>query len=175
MEIKKEMYISIKNNDIIKVKELLDNDKSNVNIETPFGSLLHVAAMYNRLDIAKLLINYGIDINKKSGVIDAAAIKKAATKGNINIVKYLICVGAELDTSTAEANPLFGAIYGNHIDIVELLIDNGINIGVKYHLYNIKNMDAYNYAIEGGNLKIANLIKEKMLEQGLEVVNIFEK
>ncbi|MDQ0556243.1 hypothetical protein QOZ92_001356 [Paeniclostridium ghonii] len=36
-------------------------------------------------------------------------------------------------------------------------------------------MDAYNYAIEGGNLKIANLIKEKMLEQGLEVVNIFEK
>ncbi|WP_425541630.1 ankyrin repeat domain-containing protein [Paraclostridium ghonii] len=84
-------------------------------------------------------------MNKKSGVIDA------------------------------EANPLFGAIYGNHIDIVELLIDNGINIGVKYHLYNIKNMDAYNYAIEGGNLKIANLIKEKMLEQGLEVVNIFEK
>lgn len=66
--------------------------------------------------------------------------------------------GAELDISEPDRNPLFAAIYGGHKDIVKFLLDSGIYASVRYTGDNIKNMDAYDFAIERGQKEIAEML-----------------
>jgi hypothetical protein len=87
---------------------------------------LHVAAKKGHLEIVEYLINKGIDIDAKGGTFDASALNLAAGAGHFEIVKYLIVAGAELDVSLAKRNPLLGAIYGGHKEVVEFLVENGM-------------------------------------------------
>jgi ankyrin repeat protein len=57
---------------------------------TPFGTWLHIAAAYGRLEIIEYLINAGIDINAQGGTFSANALERAAIKGHLDIAEYLI-------------------------------------------------------------------------------------
>lgn len=158
-QIVNEMLDAIEEDDIERVMELLGSDVGCLNMMTPFGTWLHIAASEGKLEIVKKLIGLGIDINRRGGTFGGGAINIAASEGYIEIVKYLLSCGAEMDVSEPERNPLFAAIYGGHKDIVELLINNGIDISVKYTGKNMTNMDAYDFAIERGQREIAAFLQ----------------
>ncbi|MHC5325370.1 ankyrin repeat domain-containing protein [Priestia megaterium] len=73
-----------------------------------------------------------------------------AAYGNLNIAEYLINQNVEIDTSEPDRNPLFAAIYGGHFEIVKLLIENNIDISILFSGDNMKDTDAYAFAIERG-------------------------
>ncbi|MEK5205648.1 ankyrin repeat domain-containing protein [Psychrobacillus sp. FSL H8-0510] len=156
---------AIKLGDIIGVKKLIGSDTEVLNTITAFGTWLHVAAKNGQLEIVQYLIQKGIDIDVKGGTFDASALNLAAGSGYIEIVKYLIEAGAELDATLAKRNPLFGAIYGGHKEVVEFLVEKGIDITIRYTGENIKNMNAYEYAREFGQTEIAEYLKQKMDEK----------
>ncbi|WP_410983086.1 ankyrin repeat domain-containing protein [Bacillus cereus] len=153
---------AIKLGDIHEVKRLIGNNIESLNTMTPFGTWLHVAAKKGHLEIVKYLIEKGIDIDARGGTFDASVLNVAAGAGQLEIVKYLIEVGAELDVSLAKGNPLFGAVYGGHKAVVEFLVEKGLNISIRYTGESIKNMDAYEYAIEFGQREIAEYLKGKL-------------
>ncbi len=107
----------------------------------------------------------GIDVNIKGDIFDASPLRVAAGEGHIEIVKYLLQSGAELDVSLAKRNPLFAAIYGGHKEVVEHLVNQGIDISVQYTGKNIKDMDAYQYAKEFGQTEIAEYLMRKLNEK----------
>lgn len=156
---------AIKLGDIIGVKKLIGSDTEVLNTITAFGTWLHVAAKNGQLEIVQYLIQKGIDIDVKGGTFDASALNLAAGSGYIEIVKYLIEAGAELEATLAKRNPLFGAIYGGHKEVVEFLVEKGIDITIRYTGENIKNMNAYEYAREFGQTEIAEYLKQKMDEK----------
>ncbi|WP_226527103.1 ankyrin repeat domain-containing protein [Metabacillus niabensis] len=156
---------AIKLGDIREVQQLIGNDKEILNTMTAFGTWLHVAAKQGHVEIVEFLIDKGIDIDAKGGTFDASALNLAAEAGRLEIVKYLIESGAELDESLAKRNPLFGAIYGGHKEVVELLVDSGIDISVRYTGESMKDMDAYEYAREFGQTEIAEYLKQKLDER----------
>jgi ankyrin repeat protein len=159
LNLPKEIRSAIKQGDIERVKAFIGSNKEILNYMTPFGTWLHVAATCGNIEIVKYLVDLGLDINIKGGIFNAGAINRAASEGHLDIVSYLISCGAELDVSEPDKNPLFAAIFGGHKEIVQLLIQKGIDIKVKYTGENMKNMDAYSFAIERGQLEIASLIK----------------
>lgn len=159
------IYDLIKNGDIEQAKELIINDQSLLNFVTPFGTWLHVAARAGKMDIIKFLVESDIDININEGVPKSAPIAHAASEGELSIVEYLFDNGAILDVSDPNRNPLFSAIYGGHLDIVKFLVQNGIDITVKYTGDTMKDMRAYEFAIERGQIEIADYLKQKMDEK----------
>lgn len=161
IDINKEIRNAIKSNDICKVKQLMDTNNEVLNVVTPFGTWLHVAAKKGRFEIVEYLISRGIDINMKGDIFDASALKLAAGAGHLKIVEYLIRHGAELDISLAQRNPLFGAIYGGHKEVVEFLVEQGIDILIKYTGENINSMDAYEYARKFGHTEIAEYLNQQ--------------
>ncbi|MBM7602812.1 ankyrin repeat protein [Metabacillus crassostreae] len=159
------IYDLIKNGDIEQAKELIINDQSLLNFVTPFGTWLHVAARAGKMDMIKFLVEFDIDININEGVPKSAPIAHAASEGELSIVEYLFDNGAILDVSDPNRNPLFSAIYGGHLDIVKFLVQNGIDITVKYTGDTMKDMGAYEFAIERGQIEIADYLKQKMDEK----------
>jgi len=139
-------YDFIKNGDTEQAKEILITDKRLLEFITPFGTWLHVAARAGSLDMIKFLVD-------------------AASVGEFSIVQYLYDRGAVLDVSDSSRNPLFSAIYGGHLDIVKYLVQSGIDITVKYTGDKMKDMDAYTFAIERGQIEIAEYLKRKLNEK----------
>ena len=158
-----EMRQAIKKNDLETVKNLIEQNKELLKVETVFGTFLHDAALFGVYDIAKFFIDCGIDINKKSGLRKSSAIASAASEGHLDIVKLLFENGAVLDVSTPEGNPLLAAIPDNNIEVAKFLIDHGIDITAKYDIGEIENCDAMEYARQYGRTEIYNYLKEKKI------------
>lgn len=71
MQISKEIRSAIKSGNLEKVVELIDGNVEVLNMITPFGTWLHVAASRGQLDIVKKLIELGININILGGTYGA--------------------------------------------------------------------------------------------------------
>ncbi|MEC0273156.1 ankyrin repeat domain-containing protein [Peribacillus frigoritolerans] len=161
-QIAKDIRGAIKSGKLDTVIYLLEKEPEMLSWMTPFGTWLHIAAVYRHLEIIEYLINAGLDINAQGGTFSTNTLERAATKGYLDIAEYLINQNVEMDTSEPDRNPLFAAIYGGHFEIVKMLVKNNIDISIKYAGDNMKDMDAYAFAIERGQTEIAEYIKEKM-------------
>lgn len=155
---------SIKSGQLNTLKDLLEREPKMLEYVTPFGTWLHVATAHGQLEIIEYLINSGINIHAKCGTFSTNALERAATKGHLHIAEYFIKHQVEMDTSEPDRNPLFAAIYSGHFKIVKLLFMNGIDITIKYSGNNMKEMDAYMFAVERGEMEIAEYVKRKLNE-----------
>ena len=150
---------AIKANDLDTFTQLIDEDRSQLLTMTPFGTWLHVAAAHGKLEIIQYLIDLGADINVRGGILGGSPLERAASKGHTEIVLLLLASGAEIDVSEPERNPLFSAIYGGHQDIVEILVQHGIDYRKKYTGETMNNMGAIEFAKERGQTEILNFLK----------------
>ena len=155
---------AIKQNDLNLVKSLVMEDKELMNADTVFGSWLHVAAAHGKVEIAEFLIECGLDVNRNGGISGGTPVRCAASDGHLDVIKLLHQNGAMFDVSEATKNPLFGAICNGHYEVAKYLIENGIDITIKYPIGKLDNVDAYEYARQFGQTKIADFIKEKLKE-----------
>ena len=160
-QVAKEIRTAIKKSETQKVAQLIGTNTELLNMMTPFGTWLQVAASRGELDIVKKLIELGANINNLGGVYGGGALNEAASAGHIDIVSYLISCGADMDISEPERNPLFGAISNGHVDIAKRLIESGIDIDVKYSGESMKGMDALAFAREQGQEEIVKLIENQ--------------
>ncbi|WP_218276388.1 ankyrin repeat domain-containing protein, partial [Pseudomonas sp. FW305-BF6] len=71
----------------------------------------------------------------------------------------LLSIGVEMDVSDPIRNPLFGAISNGQVEVAKRLIENGINIKVKYSGESMKEMDALAFAKEQGQREIVELLE----------------
>ncbi|SCC41474.1 ankyrin repeat domain-containing protein [Bacillus wiedmannii] len=155
---------SIKSGQLNTLKDLLEREPKMLEYVTPFGTWLHVATAHGQLEIIEYLINSGINIHAKCGTFSTNVLERAATKGHLHIAEYFIKHQVEMDTSEPDRNPLFAAIYSGHFEIVKLLVMNGIDITIKYSGNNMKETDAYTFAVERGEMEITEYVKRKLNE-----------
>ncbi|MCM3169380.1 suppressor of fused domain protein [Peribacillus frigoritolerans] len=160
-QVAKEIRSAIKKGNIEKVVELIGTNAEHLNMMTPFGTWLHVAASRGELNIVKKLIELGSNINVLGGVYGGGALNEAASAGHIDIVRYLLSCRADMDVSEPERNPLFGAISNGHVEIAKLLIESGIDTDVKYSGESKKDMDALTFAREQGQEEIVKLLENQ--------------
>ena len=139
--------------------DFLSKNQDLVNLQTPLGTFLHIASDKDNLELCEALVKMGSDINAQDNISGTSPIHRAAANGNENILNYFLGLGAKLDTSEPDRNPLFTAIHHGHINIVKLLISAGIDSSVRYTGQTMKNMGAIEYAHEWGRKEIANYIK----------------
>ena len=85
---------------------------------------LHVAAGFNRIEIAKYLLNKQVEINARdnSGM---TALHNAASYGHDNMVKFLLKNGANVNaTDHWKFSPLHEAAYKHRYRICRILLDH---------------------------------------------------
>ncbi|MFG6446821.1 ankyrin repeat domain-containing protein [Roseateles sp. BYS180W] len=159
IEVRRSLLTAVRSCKTDEALDLLHRNPDCLQIETPFGSWLHVAASSGDLVLTKNLVAAGIEVNRRGGTFDGTAINLAASSGHYDIVVFLLNSGAELDVTEPERNPLFAAIFGGHGSIVELLVRHGIDYRIKYSGRHMKSMSAIEFANERGQTTIAEYLK----------------
>lgn len=150
---------AIKANDVETVVKLVGDSKERLNTVFVFGSWLHEAAGLGHIELAEKLLDMGIDTEIEAFSYKGSAIASAATKGQIEMIRYLLSRGMKLDVSNTDGNPLFCAIVRGHVDTVKFLIEAGIDVNVNYAEEGNEPWTALELAKQYGNEKIINLIK----------------
>ena len=97
------------------------------------------------LDISKLLVNKGADVNAED-ISGGTALMRAAYKGKLDVAQLLIKKGADLNAKDAKGRTALSiAVYNGEIGIAKLLIENGAAFNARrsykddgiYHVANI--------------------------------------
>lgn len=150
----KELYSAISRSEFKRVQEIIEKNPAVIEMKTPIGSWLHVAARHGDIKIVKYLVESGLDLNVSGGMSESKPINFAVSEGHIEVVKYFLNSGAILDVSEPERNPLFSAIHKDHLEIAKLLVKNGIDVSVDYD-----SKDAISFAEECGRFEMIDYFK----------------
>ena len=80
------------------------------------GSLLGLAVSSNDIEIAKSLLQMGVDSSKYS--VGLQAIHTATKLVNVEMIKLLLQYGVAIDPTSYEGTPLLQALNLNNLDLI---------------------------------------------------------
>ena len=108
---------------------LLDNPKINIAAEDKSGeNALMLASLNGDMDLVKLLITKGAEVNKQGWT----PLHYAAANGHDDVVKLLVGYSADVNAlSPNGTTPLMMAARGDHMSTAKLLLDHGANLNAK--------------------------------------------
>lgn len=122
-----ELIQAVENNDLEKVREILQDTSYPINETNDKGETpLLIAAHENYTEAAKLLIEAGADINQQDHIQDSAYLY-AGAQGKTEILKYML-EHAEPNQAVVNrygGNALIPAAEKGHLDNVQLLLADG--------------------------------------------------
>ncbi|KAJ7469650.1 ankyrin repeat-containing domain protein [Mycena latifolia] len=109
------------------VRALLANTPD-INLQLPSGTLLQVASEYGHMDITRLLLQNGADVNARGG-LNGSPLRFASGTGQFNLVQLLLEHGADVNANCRHwGTALQSASSTGRTDIVHILLENGANI-----------------------------------------------
>lgn len=120
--------------DVAKVKELLDSGADiNYHSQPKKGTgrtALCEAALKGKLEVVRLLIEQGADLNVQDGSMGFTALHWAADYGHEPIVEALVAAGADVNLASPanRLTPFMAAATRGNLPIVKLLLAAGANV-----------------------------------------------
>lgn len=156
-----ELHKELANNDIEKIKQIIEDDISILNSPNPRGSTpIAVAASKGQTKIVKYLTEKGADVNKANN-FGSTPLHYAAWAADFESFKYLIKNGANINVKNNAGNtPLQFACMGGSIDIMNLCISEGMNIKTKSE----DGSSLIHWAAYGGNLDMFKFLESQGLD-----------
>ena len=128
-----ELFRQISVGRINKVRELCDAGVDVNAVHPIFGhTAIMLACFHGRLEIARLLIDKGGDVNAH-GYNGSTALSKACVKGHLEVVRLLLDKGANVNatqTNDGQTALMWASRHG-HLEVVRLLIDKGADRNMK--------------------------------------------
>jgi uncharacterized protein len=115
-----------------RVRELLKQNPELIHAWSPDGwTALHLN--FNHLEIAKLLIDSGADLNLNSrNKLNATPLQGAAANNWIDLARLYLARGANANCRSEEGgSPLHEAAGNGFLEFAKLLVENGANVNQK--------------------------------------------
>ncbi|RTE81426.1 hypothetical protein BHE90_004097 [Fusarium euwallaceae] len=131
-----------------------------LNWANPEGTALYLAAFYNELDVAKLILSYHPDLEikcpaEKSWDFGYTALHVATSKGFTEMVRLLVEAGADLNSTTPiGGTPLILAVANDSEDCTKALLEYDLDLDTK----DVLGFTALHCVPSPGGLSIAKLL-----------------
>jgi ankyrin repeat protein len=121
-----------------------------------YWTLLHWASQEGYVEIIKLLVEFGADVEGCFND-DMTALFNAAGHGNLDVVKTLVECGANVNKAQKAGTALHNASAYGHAQIVEFLIDRGADIKA----VDEDGVSALQFALSNAHDEVADLLIAK--------------
>jgi len=127
----KTIYVAAAQGDVESVKAFLKKDPNLINAPASNDgwSALHWAAYMNRLDVIKVLIENGADVNIRERIYNVTPLHRAVCKGHLDAAKFLIDKGADVKIKFKNGGTMLHS--PGTFETAKLLIDNGADVNAK--------------------------------------------
>lgn len=124
---------AVKDNDVARVKALLEQGADVNAPDAEHGSVLILAAYQGRTEIVRLLLEAGADVAALDPGMKATALHAAAYAGRTEAARWLLRYKIDLDRQGPYNGytALHDAIWQNHVDTARLLVEAGANLEVR--------------------------------------------
>jgi len=104
---------------------LLDREPDLRDVRDSLGETpLHYLAVENHIEAVKALVEKGADANTLNN-FGGSPLSDAAGLGNVDLVKYLLSVGAKLQLPQQEEKVLHSAVRSGRAEMVKVILDAG--------------------------------------------------
>jgi ankyrin repeat protein len=110
------------------VKQILENNNVDVNKAGWFGKTpLYIASEKGYVEVVRMLVKGGVDMNKSSKWDDGATpLIIASQNGHVEVVRALVEGGADMDKANDGGwTPLYVASLHGHVEVVRVLVEAG--------------------------------------------------
>ena len=122
------MHYAAKKDNRSTLKLLLNKYKLNINSKAVTGTPLHVAADVGNLEVVKLLVNKGANINFKAGEANTTPLILAARRGFFDICDFLVANQAQVNLSDDSGwTALYSAAEMGFQNIVQFFLEKDAN------------------------------------------------
>jgi ankyrin repeat protein len=157
-KLKEEQDKQAKSNQVTVSSYVLD-----INATDKYGNCpLHVAAVFNHVKVARMLLEKGADVNVKDKDGDSSPLHFSAILGHMKIAKLLLKNGADVNAKDkAGSSPLHIGVMNGWFELAKLLLEHGADVNAKDKDGN----SPLHFAATYGHVKIARLL----LEHGADV------
>lgn len=115
-----------------------------------YRSPLNISLEFRHLEIAKLIINSGVEVNRRSYPESPLAL--AVQIGNEEIIRLLLENGANVDDGGYYDSPLHHAVGDRNINLVKILINAGANA-------NVRNDEGYTPLMSAARMGCLEIVK----------------
>jgi ankyrin repeat protein len=122
---------------------------------------LILAATNGHIDVVRLLLESGVDVNLQSD--EDTALRAASVYGNIDMMRLLLQHGADINLQCKNGHALVTASRRGDLEIVRLLLEHGADV----NLHNEGNGPALATACQMGHLEIVRLLLEHQADVNL--------
>ncbi len=99
--------------------------------DNPFKDQIVEACSKGDMKLVKSLEEQGVDFNAKLGSNGSFPIEYVVNWGQVEVLKYFIEKGFEIDKKYYRNPLLFNAVASKRIDTLKVFIDNGVNVNRK--------------------------------------------
>lgn len=125
LEFEKDLHYAVRVNNMILVRELIN--ENNINSKDEYGyTALHLAAKFNHVDIARLLISKGAKVQTLDKHFDTPLID-STKNANSFISELLVCNGAKVNVKDEKGISAYDyAIKANDVKIAKLISSKNI-------------------------------------------------
>ena len=116
-----EIFDAIRANDLEKVKTLIENDRAVVKLKGGYGDTpLHIAALVDNDEIARLLIEHGADLDAQNGSFYTPLLQ-----AGLKVTKMLVENGADIDfvSRNGQTTALSRALMWKEKEVAEYLLE----------------------------------------------------
>ena len=127
-----EIHKAVRDGNLEKVKGLLINDSTLVNIKDEKGyTPLHIASELNNLEIAKILIGYHADVNAVMNDLNIP-LQLTVFHNQKEMAQLLVDSGSDINSQNIGSySTLHCAVMRNNLNVVKVLVENGADIEIK--------------------------------------------
>ena len=116
--------------DLSQAKAWLDAGLAPDFMGSRIGSGLMIGAWENNLELMRLFISHGADINRMNGNGESP-IGLAAWRGHLDVVKWLVDRGAQINAPQRHWSALHYAVFAGHAEVADYLIAQGADINAR--------------------------------------------
>ncbi|MGB4227999.1 MAG: ankyrin repeat domain-containing protein [Candidatus Dechloromonas phosphoritropha] len=125
------------------------------------GSGLMIGAWEGNIEMMRLFISRGANINRMNGNGETAIIL-AAWRGQLEAVKWLVERGARINAPPRQWSPLHYAVFAGHREVADYLMERGADINA----LSTNGSSVLMMAIYEGREDLARMLIEKGAERG---------
>lgn len=156
---KSDILEAVRDANIPRIKQLAKGKGKLDFVDSRAMSPLMVAANDNNLEIVKILVEAGADVNLKNPENGKTALMYAAGNGYVEVCQFLIGSKGVLLNAKDKAGKtaLMYAVFFARKDIVPLLIDSGANVNSRSDT----DESALSIALKTGRMEIVKLLQDK--------------